>query len=77
MSVRSRSNLSAQVHARRRINQLPGDANFPCRLADRPFKDIAHAKPPPDLLDIDGFAFERETRIASDHKQRFEPRTAR
>src|ERR1700737_2666756 len=56
------------------INQLPCDANFPRRLAHRPLKDIAHAKLASDLLDIDGSALESETRIASDHEQRFKPR---
>ena len=39
-----------------------------------PSRLIAHAEPASDLLDIDGFAFEGETRIASDHEQPFEPR---
>src|SRR5262245_7720711 len=42
------------VCARYRINQLPGDANLPRCLAHSPFKDIAHAKPTSDFLDIDG-----------------------
>src|SRR5262249_22258157 len=62
---------------RHRINQLPCDANFPRCLAYSPLKDIAHAKPAPDFLDIDGFAFEGETRVARDHEQRFEPRALR
>src|SRR5258705_3443988 len=75
MSVRSRSNLSAQnVRARHRINQLPGNANLPRSLAHRPLKDIAHAKPASHLLHIDGLAFERKARIASNHEQPFETR---
>jgi len=42
--------------------------------AHRPFKDVAHAKPVSDLLYIDGSAFVRKARIASDHEQPFEPR---
>src|SRR5215470_18551123 len=60
------------VRACHRIDQLPRDANFPRRLAYSPLKYIAHAKPSPDLLYIDGFAFERKARIASNHKQPFE-----
>src|SRR6516162_2553995 len=56
------------VRACHRINQLPRDANFARRLAYRPLKDVAHAEPTPDLLYIDGFAFERKARIASDHE---------
>jgi hypothetical protein len=55
-------------------DQLLCDANFPRRLAHRPLKDIADAKPTADFLDIDGSALESETRIASDHEQRFKPR---
>src|SRR6266404_1367892 len=62
------------VCARSRLNQLARDANFPRRLALRPLKDIAHAKPAPDFLDVDRFALEGETRISSDHEQPFEPR---
>jgi hypothetical protein len=62
------------VRAGQRINQLPRDANFACCLAHRPLKDIAHAKPASDLLHIDGFAFERKARIASDHEQPLETR---
>src|SRR5712664_919348 len=65
------------VRARHRINQLPCDANFPRCLAHGPLKDITHAKPPPDFLDIDGFALEGEPRVASDYEQRFEPRERR
>src|SRR5215831_18293731 len=65
------------VRARHRINQLPRDANFPRCLAHSPLKDIAHAKPAPDFLDIDRFALEGETRVASDYEQRFEPRERR
>src|SRR5207247_3086625 len=57
-----------------RVNQLPYDANFPRRLAHGSLKDITDAKPASDLLDIDGFAFERKARIASDDEQPFEPR---
>ena len=42
-----------------------------------PLKDIADAEPASDLLDIDGFAFERKARIASDHEQPFENARAR
>jgi hypothetical protein len=56
------------VRARHRINQLPRDANFARRLAHRPLKDVAHAEPASNLLYIDGFAFERKARIASDHE---------
>src|ERR1700751_4658891 len=74
-SVRSRSNLSAQMwRARYRVNQLPSDANFPRHLAHSPLKDITDAKPAPDFLDIDRSALEGEARIARDHEQRFEPR---
>src|ERR1700757_4333239 len=70
-SVRSRSNLSAQMCAtRHRINQLPCDAHLSPPPCVRPLKDIAHAKPAPDFLDIDGPAFEGEARIASDYEQR-------
>jgi hypothetical protein len=62
------------MRARHGINQLPCDANFPRRLAHRPLKDVTHAKLASDLLDIDGSALESETRIASDHEQRFKPR---
>src|ERR1700754_262205 len=62
------------MRACNRIDQLPYDANFPRCLAHGPLKDIMDAKPASDLLDIDGFAFEREARIASDHEQPFEPR---
>src|SRR5258707_9713798 len=54
------------VRARHRIYQLTCDANPTCRLTHRPLKDIAHAEPASDLLDIDGFAFERKPRIASE-----------
>ena len=37
-------------------------------LAHRPLKDIAYAKPTSDFLDIEGFAFERKARIASDYE---------
>src|SRR5437763_16890256 len=71
MSVRSRSNLSAQMCA-------PVTASINCPVmrtfASRPLKDVAHAKPASDLLHIDGFAFERKARIASNHEQPFEPR---
>src|SRR5437879_6438481 len=60
------------VCARSCFNQPAGDANFPRRLAHLPLEDIAHAKPPPDFLDVDRFALEGETRIASDHEQPFE-----
>ncbi len=62
------------MRARHRINQLPGNANLPRSLAHRPLKDIAHAKPASHLLHIDGLAFERKARIASDHEQPFETR---
>src|SRR5215831_7151654 len=62
------------VRACHRIDQLPCDADFPRRLAHSPLKDITDAKPASDLLDIDGFAFERKARIASDDEQPFEPR---
>jgi hypothetical protein len=62
------------VRTRHRVNQLPCDANFPQRLAHRTLKDIAYAKPTADLLDIDGFVFERKARIAGDDEQPFEPR---
>src|SRR5262245_6676413 len=62
------------VRAGHRVNQLPRDATFPRRPAHSPLKDITHAKPAPDFLDIDRSAFEGEARIASDHKQPFEPR---
>src|SRR5260370_34366382 len=74
MSVMSRSNLSAQMCARSHFNQLARDANLPRRLAHRTLKDIAHAKPAPDFLDVDRFALEGETRISSDHEQPLEPR---
>ena len=45
------------------INQLSYDADFPRRLAHRPLKDVAHAKPASDLLDIGRPAFDGETRI--------------
>src|SRR6516162_3470657 len=74
-SVRSRSNLSRpKVRARHRVNQLACDANPPRRLPHRTLKNISHTKPTSDLLDIDGFAFERKARIASDHEQPLEPR---
>src|SRR5262244_2115302 len=74
-SVRSRSNLSAQMCApvTASIN-CPVMRHFPRRPAHSPLKDITHAKPAPDFLDIDRSAFEGEARIASDHKQPFEPR---
>src|SRR6516164_10750208 len=62
------------VRARHRINQLHCDTNFPRCFAHSPLKDIAHAKPAPDFLNIDGSAFKGEARIASDYEQRFEPR---
>src|SRR5207244_10917382 len=62
------------VRARNRVDQLPGNANFPRRLAHRPLKDITDAKPAPHLLDIDGSALEGATRIAGDHEKPFEPR---
>src|SRR5438477_7324794 len=62
------------MRACNRIDQLPCDANFPRRLTHGPLKDITDAKPASDLLDIDGFAFERKARIAGDHEQPFEPR---
>ena len=75
MSVRSRSNLSAQMcAARHRIDQLACDANLSCRLAHRPLKDIAHAELASDLLYVDGLAFEGEARIARDDEQPFETR---
>src|ERR1700681_3480433 len=77
-SVRSRSNLSAQMCAPvNRIDQLPRDADFPRRLPHRPLEDIAHAEPAPDFLDIDRSALEGEARITSDYEQRFEPRKRR
>src|SRR5262249_50029033 len=62
------------VRPRNGINQLPRDANFPRCSANRPLKDIAHAKPASDLLYVDGFAFERKARVASDDEQPSEPR---
>src|SRR5258705_12399885 len=62
------------VRACNRVNQLPYDANFTRRLAHGSLKDITDAKPASDLLDIEGFAFERKARIASDDEQPFEPR---
>src|SRR5215468_6976838 len=59
------------VRAGHRVNQLACDANFPRGLAHRPLEDIADAKPAPDLLDIDSFALEGETRIAINHEQPF------
>src|SRR5260370_12070249 len=61
------------MRACNRIDQLPCDADFPRRLPHRPLKDIAHAEPAPDFLDIDRSALEGEARIASDHEQPFEP----
>src|SRR6516225_554992 len=66
--------IRPDVCTRHRINQLACDANLSCRPAHRPLKNVAHAKPASDLLDIDGLALERKARIASDHEQRFEPR---
>src|SRR6266853_1169167 len=62
------------MRACHRINQLPCDANFPRCLAHRPLKHIAHAKPASDLLDIDSFAFEGETRVTCDNEQRLKAR---
>src|SRR6476469_7290889 len=71
-SVKSRSNLSAQMCAPVIVSiNCPEMRTFPAAL--RTDKDITDAKHASDLLDIDGFAFERKARIASDDEQRFEP----
>src|SRR5690242_16867472 len=62
------------MRAGHRINQLAGNANFPRCLAHRSLQNVAHAKPAPDLLDIDRSAFECEARIARNHKEGLEPR---
>jgi hypothetical protein len=74
MSVRSRSNLSAQMCApvAASIN-CPVMRTFPPPCAQT-LKDVAHAEPASDLLDVDGLAFERKARITRDHKQPFESR---
>src|SRR5436190_22888412 len=75
MSVRSRSNLSAHMCAlvTASIN-WPVMRTFPDALRTEPLEEVAHAEPASNLLHIDGFAFERKARIASDHEQPLEPR---
>ena len=66
--------IRPQMPARRRLDQLAGDANARSRFPHTAFQHIAHAEFAPDLFDIDGAALIGKARIARDHEQRFEPR---
>jgi hypothetical protein len=61
--------IGPQMRARRRVDELRGDAYALRRLADAAFHHVAHAQFAADLLDVRGVPFVSEARIARDHEQ--------
>src|SRR5262249_23958918 len=61
--------IRPNVTARRRIDELPGDAHAGSRLAHATFKHVADPKLAPNLLHVDGLALVREGRVPRDYEQ--------
>src|SRR5262249_16716928 len=62
------------VSAAHRIDQLGRNSQSTPSLAHTAFEDKANAKFAADLSDVGRFSFVSKTRVARDHKQRFETR---
>src|SRR5262245_16383115 len=56
------------------VDKLPSDPHPASGLADTAFENVADSKLSPDLLHIDGPAFEGEARIAGDDEEPAHPR---
>src|SRR5438105_2308839 len=60
--------VGPDVRAASRVDQLSSDAHAVAGLADAAFEHVAHAQFARDLLQVDGAALVRKTRIARDHE---------
>src|SRR5262249_7447979 len=61
--------IGPNMTARRRIDELPGDAHAGSRLAHAAFEHIAHAQLASNLLHIDRLALVGERRVTGDYEQ--------